>query len=152
MSERIKVLGMVIKVDGVINTFITGFKTFSVRLCPNLSSAQGDWCGCLYSRFSDAPGQLCLFCRASMLYDELRSYSIHPPVQGTKGIHCSPLLVRTLRFLLPKRVKEGKDMCLGVLTCSMAWTWTGNLGSNIMTPNSRMKTWGKALAQIFSGC
>lgn len=28
---------MVIKFDGVINAFIIGFKTFSVRLCSNLS-------------------------------------------------------------------------------------------------------------------
>lgn len=95
---------------------------------------------------------LCLFCGASLLYDRLRSYSIHPPIQGTKGIPCSPLPVNTLRFPLPTRVKEGKDMCLGVvLTCSMAWALTGDLGSNTITANSTMKSWGKVLAPIFSG-
>ena len=45
--------------------------------------------------------------------------------------------VHTLRFPLPARVKEGKDVCLDVIltcSCSMALAWTGDLGSDTRTP------------------
>ena len=82
---------------------------------------------------SDTSGKLCLCCKASMVWEGLRSYSTHSPVQGTKRIPCSGIPLHTPRFPLEIRVKEGKDMCLDVIltcSCSTALAWPGDLGSN----------------------
>lgn len=83
-----------------------------------------------------------------MLCDGLTSYSTHSLVQGTKWIPCSHLPVHALRFLLPTRVKEGKDVCLDVIptcSCSVALYRTGDLGGDTRTPTTDNQNLRKGL-------